>query len=176
MRRREFVGRVARTSAMGIGGLLASAVSATAHESTESGQVGRVYQLQAAFHRAKSTQDIDLMMALWHPEGMLTVEGDANSPYIGADRLEAFWLSSGSFTRRRFSLVPSFKIQIDLHGSRGFLYFECHDVGDYDLTTRLIAGDTFLGGTIRKMRDRWVFWEMTAGRAFPLSVDQYYFP
>jgi hypothetical protein len=176
VKRRDFVGRVVHTSAIGVGGLLGSAWSAAGDEGAEGGQLGRIYQLQAAFHRAKTTQDIDLMMALWHPDGMLTVEGDANSPYIGFDRLKAFWLNSGSFTHRRFSLVPSFKIQIDLRGNRGFLYFECHDVGDYDLPTRSIAGDTFLGGTVRRMRDRWVFWEMTAGRAFPLSVDQYYFP
>src|SRR5262249_2858223 len=28
-------------------------------------QIGEIYQLQAAFHRAKSTADLDLMMSLW---------------------------------------------------------------------------------------------------------------
>jgi hypothetical protein len=32
-----------------------------------SGAVGQIYRLQAAFHRAKTTQDIDLMMSLWDP-------------------------------------------------------------------------------------------------------------
>jgi hypothetical protein len=32
-----------------------------------SGAVGQIYPLQAAFHRAKTTQDIDLMMSLWDP-------------------------------------------------------------------------------------------------------------
>ena len=80
--------------------------------------LGDIYRLQAAFHRAKSTQDIDLMMALWHPDGTLNVQGDPNAPYVGFDRLKAFWLTSGSFVNRRFSLVPSFKIQIELRGSR----------------------------------------------------------
>jgi hypothetical protein len=55
------------------------------------------------------------------------------------------------------------------------------------LPTRSIASDTFLAGTLRKAGaevrreedgggSRWVFWQMTAGRAFPLSVDHYYFP
>jgi len=178
MKRRDFFRGIAGT-AIGMGGLMTSSTMSPAQAQVseeESAQVGEIYQLQAAFHRAKTTQDIDLMMALWHPDGMLTVEGDANSPYIGFDRLKAFWLNSGSFTHRRFSLVPSFKIQIDLRGRRGFLYFECHDVGDYDLATRSIATDTFLAGTVRRKRERWVFWEMTAGKAFPLSIDHYYFP
>ena len=116
------------------------------------------------------------MMSLWHPDGALMVQGDANSPYSGFDRLRAFWLSSGPFTHRRFSLVPSFKIQIDARGNRAFLYFECHDVGNFDLPDRAIAADTFLAGRIGRVEGRWIFLEMTAGRAFPLSVDTYFFP
>jgi hypothetical protein len=149
---------------------------ARADDDEEGGKVGEIYRLQAAFHRAKTTQDIDLMMSLWAEEGTLVNQGDPNSPYVGSDRLRAFWLGSGSFTHRRFSLVPSYKIQIDLHGHSGFLYFECHDVGDYDLPTRFIASDTFLAGAIRRIEGSWVFWNMTAGKAFPLSVDHYYFP
>jgi len=71
--------------------------------------------------------------------------------------------------------TPSFKIQIDAHGNRAWLYFECHDVGNFDLPDRSIAGDTFLAGTVGRLHGRWVFLEMTAGRAFPLSVDTYFF-
>jgi hypothetical protein len=72
--------------------------------------------------------------------------------------------------------VPSYKIQIDLRDNTGFLYFECHDVGDYDLPSRFIASDSFLAGTIRRVGGSWVFWDMTAGKSFPLSFDHYYFP
>ncbi len=72
--------------------------------------------------------------------------------------------------------MPSFKIRIDVHGKEAFLYFECHDIGDYDLPTRFIAADTFLGGTLRKVDDQWVFSEMTAGQAFPLDADHDYYP
>jgi hypothetical protein len=168
-----------RKGAVGGGfGLAALAVPglARAGSSPESVQVGEIYQLQAAFHRAKSTQDIDLMMSLWAVDGKLTNQNDPNSPYVGADRLRAFWLSSGSFTHRRFSLVPSFKTQIDVHGNDAWLYFECHDVGDYDLPTRFIANDSFLGGTVSNVGGNWVFSDMTAGKSFPLSVEHYYFP
>ena len=176
MRRRDFV-KCAAGAAVGMGGLVGAALSpAEAQVSESEDHVGGIYQLQAAFHRAKTTQDIDLMMSIWHPDGTLNVDGDPNSPYIGFDRLQAFWLSSGSFTHRRFSLVPSFKIQIEVHGRRAWLYFECHDVENFDLENRFIAADTFLAGIVRRMHGAWVFWDMTAGKALPLSVDQYYFP
>jgi hypothetical protein len=138
--------------------------------------VGKIFELQAAFHRAKTTQNIDLMMSLWAEGATLQVQGDSNSPYVGRSRLTAFWQNSGSFTHRRFSLVPSFKTRINADGNTGFLYFECHDIGDFDLSTRFIAGDTFLAGAVRRQEDRWVFWNMTAGKASPLSIDHDYFP
>lgn len=190
MRRRDFV-RCAAGAAVGMGGLVRVALApAQAQEREPDDHVGAIYQLQAAFHRAKTTQDIDLMMSLWAADGTLNNQGDPNSPYVGFDAIESFWLNSGSFTHRRLSLVPSFKTQIQVHGRQAWLYFECHDIGDFDLDSRFIASDTFLAGTVRQLRlsrrgdrddegrrggGRWVFWEMTAGRAFPLSVDQYYF-
>ena len=177
MKRRDFLKDAAAT-ATGVGGLVIASVSPAEAQVTgpESVQVAEIYELQAAFHRAKTTQDIDLMMSLWAFDGMLTNLGDPNSPYIGVDRLRFFWEHSGSFTHRRFSLVPSFKTRIEVHGDLASLYFECHDVGDFDLATRFIASDTFLAGTVRHIGGQWVFWDMTAGKAFPLSADHYYFP
>ena len=176
MKRRDFC-RGMGAVAIGGGALTACAFSQPfAQVSGSTAKVGEIYELQAAFHRAKTTQDINLMMSVWGEGGTLNVQGDANSPYVGFDRLRAFWESSGSFTHRRFSLVPSFKTQIDVQGHEAWLYFECHDVGDFDLTTRSIASDTFLAGMVRKIDGKWVFWDMTAGRAAPLAVDHYYFP
>lgn len=142
----------------------------------ESTQVGEIYELQAAFHRAKTTQDLELMMSLWDPDGTLVVQGDSHSPYVGAEQIRHFWAGSGSFTHRRFSLVPSFKTRIEVKGDTAYLYFECHDIGDYDLPTRFIASDTFLAGTVRHIGGKWVFSQMTAGKASPLSPDHEYFP
>ena len=81
-------------------------------------------------------------------------------------------------THRRLSLVPSFKTQISVGhtGDHAWLYFECHDIGDYDLPTRSIAADLFLAGIVRRVNGSWLFSEMTAGKSLPLSVDHYYFP
>lgn len=143
---------------------------------TDKAAIGEIYQLQAAFHRAKTNQDIDLMMSLWAPDGILHVQGDPHSPYVGTAALRSFWLNSGSFKNHRFSLVPSFKTTIDVHGAEAQLYFECHDVGNYDQPSRSIVVDTFLAGTVRHEAGRWVFADMTAGKSSPLSPDHYYFP
>jgi hypothetical protein len=174
MKRRDFATAVA----VGAGAMLGPSLFPLKAQVSgpESKQIGEIYELQAAFHRAKTTQDIELMMSLWDPNGILNVQGDPNSPYVGFDQLKAFWLGSGSFTHRRFSLVPSFKIQIKDNDDQVSLYFECHDVGDYDLPSRFIASDTFLAGTLLHLDERWVFSNMEAGKAFPLSVNHYYFP
>jgi hypothetical protein len=138
-------------------------------------QVGDIYQLQAAFHLAKSTQNIDLMMSLWDVAGSLTIAGDPNSPYIGYDRIRAYLLTTGSFTNRRLSLVPSFKIKIEVHGQEAYFYEECHDVSDFDMPTRAVATDSYLAGMIRRIDGQWVFSTMFGGSASPLSLDHYYY-
>ena len=154
---------------------------AKADVSHGSEQIGEIYELQAAFHRAKTTQDLDLMMSLWADDATF-VNTTTGLTYVGADRIRAFWQGSGSFTRHRFSLVPSYKTTIQVHGNQAFLYFECHDVGEFgsdgfdDPTKKTIVNDSYLAGTLRNTGGSWVFSYMTAGSSSPLSYDTYYFP
>lgn len=173
-------------SALGMAGLGGSALSiAEAHASgvtgPESTQVAEIYELQAAFHQAKTAQDLDLMMSLWAKDATFNNRSTGTTS-VGFDSIKSFWQGSGSFTHHRFSLVPSYKTQIAVHGDSAFLYFECHDVGNFatgsfdDPAKKTIVNDTFLAGTLRQGGGRWVFWDMTAGSSSPLSLDHYYFP
>ncbi len=64
MKRREFCRGVA-VVAIGTGGFARSALSLpVAQVSGATARVGEIYELQAAFHRAKTTQEIELMMSL----------------------------------------------------------------------------------------------------------------
>ena len=176
MERRTFCTRLPKM-AVGIGTLAGVLPLLKAQVSSpDSAQVGEIYQLQAAFHLAKSLQDIDLLMSLWAPDGSLTIPGNPNSPFVGLDSIRAFLLTTGSFTHHRFSLVPSFKIQIDVHGEEAFFYEECHDVQDFALPSRFIAADTYLAGTLKRVGGKWLFWNMFGGAASPLSINHYYFP
>ena len=165
-------------TAVGLAGVMVAPASlVVAQVEGPSSPVGDIYQLQAAFHRAKTMQDVDLMMSLWADDATFNSQGDPNSPYVGSDSLRGFWLNSGSFKNHRLSLVPSFKTQITLRNDdEAWLYFECHDVGDYDQPTRAIASDTFLAGTVKNVQGKWLFWDLTAGSSSPLSADHYYFP
>jgi hypothetical protein len=167
--------------AIGCGGYQGSTAvsrSAASGGNSEAGgvSIGEIYQLQAAFHAAKSNQDLDGLIALWDPNGSLAVVGNPNSPFVGADAIRAFVATTGSFTHHRLSLVPSFKTQIDVNGDEAYLYFECHDIQDFDQATRFIAADSFLAGTVRRIGGQWVMGDMTTGSAKPLSVDHFYFP
>jgi hypothetical protein len=163
------------TAAFGVGGVAASNLARTAQVSgPATPDIGYIYQLQAAFHQAKTAADIKLMMSLWDPKATFKVQGDTKSPYVGAEQLRTYWLNSGSFKNRRFSLVPSYKTRIAVRAKEASLYFECHDVGDYDQPTRNIINDTFLAGTLRNVGGKWVFYDMSAGPATPLSLDRYY--
>jgi ketosteroid isomerase-like protein len=140
----------------------------TTEDGPDSVQVLEILQLQAAFHRAKSRQDIDLMMSLWAPDATFNNVGTL---LTGTAEIRAFFQTSGSFTHHRISFVPSFKDQVSVHGNQAFLYFECHDA---DLETGALVAHLFLAGTVRNRNGRWVFQDMTGGLA-PLSIDQIYF-
>jgi ketosteroid isomerase-like protein len=165
----------------GIGAVVLGFPGLARADGPESVQVAEIYQLQAAFHRAKTTQDLDLMMSLWADDATF-VNRSTGITYVGTDQIRSFWQGSGSFTHHRFSLVPSYKTTIEVHGNEAFLYFECHDVGNFqsgsfgDPTVNTIVNDTFLAGTLRHIGGDWLFWTMTAGPSTPLSYDHYYYP
>jgi ketosteroid isomerase-like protein len=177
--RRELIRKGLTTGALGAAALTLPGPARA--DGPESVQVGEIYQLQAAFHRAKTTQDLDLMMSLWADDATFFNQTNGKT-YIGSDAIRSFWQGSGSFTHFRFSLVPSYKTQIDVHGNEAFLYFECHDIGNFDTgdfaptSVNTIANDSFLAGTLHNVAGAWLFWNMTAGSSFPLSYDRYYYP
>jgi hypothetical protein len=163
-------------AAVGAVALAAPAVGRAA-ANPDSEETADIYQLQAAFHRAKSHQDIDLMVSLWAKRATFDAAG---TTYAGRGAVRAFFLASGSWQHQRISFVPSFKDEIRIHGDKAFLYFECHDVALTDESATVPAGSVvthlFNAGTVRRFGDRWLFWRMFFGSAAPLSVDTIYFP
>jgi ketosteroid isomerase-like protein len=169
--------------AAAVGGVALALPNLARADGPESVQVAEIYQLQAAFHRAKTTQDLDPMMSLWADDAIFTnTTNNTTTTYVGADQIRSFWQISGSFTHHRFSLVPSYKTTIEVHGDEAFLYFECHDVGNFatggfdDPTIKTIVNDSYLAGILRNIAGNWLFSRMTAGPSSPLSYDTYYYP
>ena len=172
--RRGAVGAAVGAAALAVPGL------ALADVSHGSEQIGEIYQLQAAFHWAKShalldPSAIDVMVSLWTDDCTLTSGGKTLN---GTDAVRTFFLGSGAWAHHRMSLVPSFKDQIDVQGNIAFLYFECHDVAldanDPGGAQGTIVTHLTNFGTIRNDGGSWRFWQMTFGSAAPISVDTIY--
>jgi ketosteroid isomerase-like protein len=176
-RRRSLLRAGMLSTAAGLAGLVFPSASPAGAQASdpEGAKIGAIYQLQAAFHQAKSHQDIDLMMSLWASDATFSL-GD--SVLSGADAIRTFFLGSGSWTHARMSFVPSFKDQIQVEGDEAYLYFECHDVALTDESAAAPSGTivTHLTnfGTIRKVEGNWVFQAMHSGMASPLSIDTIY--
>jgi ketosteroid isomerase-like protein len=167
--RKAMIGAAAGAAALALPN---TARASALHDDEDSEDVAAIHQLQADFHRAKSTQNIDLMMSLWADDAVFVVNG---ATFAGSAAIKALFLGSGSFTHLRLSLVSSFKIEINVHGDTAFLYFECIDIGNF-ATSPIVTSVLFNAGTVRKIDDKWVFSQMAGGPALPLSVDHFYFP
>ncbi|MEO6413156.1 MAG: nuclear transport factor 2 family protein [Pedococcus sp.] len=169
LKRRDLIrGGVAMTAIGGVTVVLPSVASAQI-TSPVNVQTARIFQLTADFHKSRSIQDIELMMALWADDPIFVT---AAGTWTTKDQIRAFFLASGSWTSHRMAFAPTFKDQIEVHGNRAWLYLECHDV---ELATGLMVTHLVLSGTLRKDNDRWLLWHMTSGQA-PLSVDKVYLP
>jgi uncharacterized protein (TIGR02246 family) len=85
-------------------------------------------QIEKTWHRATSTQDVDLMMTLWAPNATFTPKPGVT--LVGKKQIRRFWLEAPVFQPKNHwvSETPAYKIRIRVNGDRGTLYFECHYV------------------------------------------------
>lgn len=85
-------------------------------------------QIEKTWHRATSTQDVDLMMTLWSPNATFTPKPGVT--LVGKKQIRSFWLKAPVFQRKNHwvSETPAYKIRITVNGDKGTLYFECHYV------------------------------------------------
>jgi SnoaL-like domain len=112
-----------------------------------------IYQLQASFHRAATTKDLDLMMSLWDERATLTAAGKT---YSGKDEIRAFLATHPAFNPANHwvALTRSPHFRITASGNRGTLYFECYYV---DVATKQVM--LSLGATTKVVRveGHWLF-------------------
>src|SRR5579859_2769855 len=79
---------IAAVLILAVVGALAWTARNTASADSGKAAVGEIYQLQAAFHRAKTTQDLDLMLSLWAPDAVVHANG---KDIKGANDMRAYW-------------------------------------------------------------------------------------
>jgi uncharacterized protein (TIGR02246 family) len=110
-------------------------------------------QIEKTWHRATSTQDVDLMMSLWAPNATLTV--GPGQTLTGKKQIRQFWLKAPVFQPENHwvSETPAYKIRITVNGDKGTLYFECHYV---DPKTRKVTQYTAADQQVARINGRWL--------------------
>lgn len=110
-------------------------------------------QLEAKWHKAASTKDVNLMLSLYAPDaswniGTEVLQGMRQVRDYVTHRFPPFrpghhWLSD----------TPAYKIRVTVNGDKGTLYFECHVI---DVETEKLV--TFVGGdaAVEKINGHWL--------------------
>ena len=96
-------------------------------------------QIEKNFHKATTTQDIDLMMSLWAPNATFTI--GSRTTAAGREEIRQFWLEKSIVFQPETHWVsdhPAYKVRITVNGDQGTLYFECHYVDT--TTSEVVAG------------------------------------
>ena len=146
-------------TACGAGGS-ASAASSAAPTPNPQADVASIYRLQASFHRAASTKDLDLMMSLWTDTATFTVGGKT---YTGKPDIRNWFATvSGAFKPQNnwVSDSPSYKTNISVAGDKGTLRFECHYI---DVSTKRVMSIATADTKVARVAGQWLFADVVAG-------------
>jgi SnoaL-like domain len=122
-------------------------------------------QVEAKFHRATSTHNLNLMMSIWARGAVFNIDqqtltGKAQIRHWFATENKAFmpnhhWESD----------TPSYKIKISLNGDKATLYFECHYIDPKTWKVMAVAG---VDHTLQKIKGKWLIVD-SAGAPATLS-------
>lgn len=147
--------------------ILAIAVPAAAYGTTDRStavnneRLANLYlidQLEVKWHRATSTQDLDLMMSIFAPNVRLGING---TTVTGKPAVRKAFAKAAPFQPQNHweSDTPAYKIRTTLHGNRGTLYFECHFI---DVATGKVV--LVVGGDndVRKINGKWLFTKLVS--------------
>jgi uncharacterized protein (TIGR02246 family) len=110
-------------------------------------------QIEKTWHRATSTQNVDLMMSLFAPNATYTI--GPGQTFVGKKQIRQFWLKAPVFQPgyHWVSETPAYKIRITANGDKGTLYFECHYV---DPKTKKVVAVVGADQQVAKIDGRWL--------------------
>jgi hypothetical protein len=136
--------------------------SAADQEAQRQSDLYAIDQIEATWHKASSTHDVDLMMTLWAPDATFgvateTLSGKAQirdffTHKVGAVQPENHWLSE----------TPAYKMRTTLNGDKGTLYFECHYV---DVKTSKVVSVVSADQDVQRINGKWLITRSAAATA-----------
>jgi ABC-type glycerol-3-phosphate transport system substrate-binding protein len=119
-------------------------------------------QIEVKFHKATSTQNLNLMMSLFAPGAVFNVDqktltGKAQIRKWFATENKAFmpgnhWESD----------TPSYKLKATVNGDKGTLYFECHYI---DPKTQKVVAVVGVDHNLQKINGKWLIVDSAASPA-----------
>jgi ketosteroid isomerase-like protein len=109
--------------------------------------------IEKTWHKAASTQNVDLMMSIWAPDATFNIGPETLS---GKPQIRDFFAHvSGAFkpANHWVSDTPAYKIRITVNGDNGTLYFECHYI---DVKTQKVVSVAGADQTVQKINGKWL--------------------
>jgi hypothetical protein len=116
-------------------------------------------QIEAKWHRASSTKDIDLMMSLWAPDATFTI---GSTILRGKKEIRDFFTNQAApfqHAHHWISDTPAYKIRSTVNGDKGTLYFECHYV---DVKTQKVVQVVGADQDVARINGRWLITRLIA--------------
>ena len=115
--------------------------------------VSAIDGIERTWHKAASTQDVDLMMSIWAPDATFNI---GTETLTGTSQIRNFFVTkAGPFQpgNHWVSDTPAYKIRITASGDKGTLYFECHYV---DVKTKEVVSVVAADQTVQRINGKWL--------------------
>ena len=109
--------------------------------------------IEKTWHKAASTQNVDLMMSIWAPDATFNIGPEILS---GSAQIRNFFAkTAGPFQpgHHWVSDTPAYKVRITVNGDKGTLYFECHYV---DVATSKVVSVVAADQTVQRIDGKWL--------------------
>ena len=116
-------------------------------------------QIERTWHKAASTQNVDLMMSIWADDATFNL---GTETLRGKAQIRAFWAhKAGPFQpgNHWVSDTPAFKIRTTVSGDKGTLYFECHYV---DVKTGKVVLVVGADQNVERINGKWLITSLSA--------------
>jgi ketosteroid isomerase-like protein len=109
-------------------------------------------QIEKTWHRAASTQNVNLMMSVWAPGATFNIGPETLD---GKTQIRHFFETAGPFQAGHHwvSDTPSYKIRISVNGDKGTLYFECHYI---DAKTGKLMAVVGADQDVQRINGKWL--------------------
>jgi hypothetical protein len=116
-------------------------------------------QIEVTWHKASSTQDVNLMMSLWAPNATFTI---GSTILKGRGQIRNFFVHQAAPfqpANHWVSDTPAYKIRTTVNGDKGTLYFEC----DYiDAKTKKVVAVVGADQDVARINGRWLITKLVA--------------